>query len=85
MIMPMTDKPVKLNKNSQSISKLLISPRNPIKDLTAIIRSEVPIAFFIGIFANNTNAGMIKKPPPAPTNPVSKPTRIPSIAITGKL
>ena len=37
----------------------------------------MPTAFFIGIFRISTNAGMIKKPPPAPKKPVARPTKIP--------
>ncbi len=71
-------------KNIQSIFKLVDkSPVNPIKDLMAIIINEVPTAFFMGKPANKTKAGMIKKPPPAPTNPVKAPTNKPSIIITG--
>src|SRR5690554_2542570 len=35
----------------------------------AIMVNEVPIAFFIGKLAKKTKTGIIKKPPPAPTNP----------------
>ena len=46
-----------------------------------IIIREVATALFIGKLANNTKAGMIKKPPPAPTRPVRIPTTKPSIII----
>ena len=48
-----------------------------------IFNKEVATAFFIGNFANNTKAGIIKKPPPAPTIPVMAPTIIPSAMISG--
>ena len=54
---------------------------NPINDLTAIINKEVATAFFIGSFANITNAGIIRNPPPAPTTPVRIPITKPSIII----
>ncbi len=41
--------------------------KNPIKDFRVTITRDVPMAFLISIFANSTNAGMIKKPPPAPS------------------
>jgi hypothetical protein len=34
-----------------------------------------------GIPDKRTNAGIIRKPPPAPTKPVSIPTTVPSISI----
>ena len=74
---------VKVSRNFQSIAMLGTSPRKPINDFTAIIKSDVPTAFFIGNLANSTKAGMIKKPPPAPTIPVKTPTMIPSMPIRG--
>ena len=61
---PIIESPVKMSKNGQSISKFCTSPKNPISDLIAIMNKEVATAFFIGNFANNTKAGIIKKPPP---------------------
>ena len=49
----------------------------------ASLDDVVPTACFIGSFANNTSAGMIKKPPPAPTMPVIIPTTAPSTRISG--
>ena len=70
---------VNLNKNVQSISELRASPkRNPNSDLTVTIIKEVPIAFLISIPPKNIKAGMMRKPPPAPTNPVTAPIRNPS-------
>tara|TARA_B110000971_G_scaffold100951_1_gene103849 strand:- start:245 stop:418 length:174 start_codon:yes stop_codon:yes gene_type:complete len=48
-------------------------------DFIVIITRDVPIAIFISSPANKTKAGIIKNPPPAPTNPVIAPTTIPSI------
>ena len=46
-------------------------------DFIAMMSKEVPTATFILSPARRTNrAGIIKKPPPAPTNPVSIPTPI---------
>lgn len=42
-----------------------------------MIKSDVPTAIFIGVFAKNNNAGIIRKPPPAPTNPATRPMIIP--------
>ena len=66
---------VKINKNDQSTLILTRSPVKPIKELMAIINKEVAIAFLIGNLANKTKTGIIKKPPPAPTNPVIKPIK----------
>jgi hypothetical protein len=49
------------------------SPKNPMSEFMAMMKSEVPTAFFMGNFANKTNDGIIKKPPPAPTNPMMIP------------
>ena len=59
------------------------SPKNPSKDFDAIIINEVPTACFMGNFAKTTSAGIIRKPPPAPTNPVTNPTISPSTSING--
>jgi hypothetical protein len=48
-------------------------------DFMAIIKREVPIASFMGIFSIMTRAGIMRKPPPAPTSPVTAPVMIPSI------
>jgi len=82
-IIPIIEKLVNNNKNDHSISKLCKSPKKPISDLAAIIKSDVPMAFFIGSLVKITKAGIIKNPPPAPTIPVRRPTNIPSAAITG--
>ena len=74
---------VNVNRNGQSILILDKSPRNPINEFIAIIQSDVPTAFFIGSFANSTSAGIIKKPPPAPTIPAKTPITVASSAIKG--
>jgi hypothetical protein len=70
---PRIDRDVNFIKNNQSIVRFCMSPINPISEFIAIINSDVPTAFFIGSLANNTNDGIIKKPPPAPTNPIITP------------
>ena len=52
-------------------------------DFAAIITNDVPTASFIGNLDKRTKAGIIKNPPPAPTNPVTIPTIAPSNRITG--
>ena len=56
---------------------LIISPQNPIIELIKIISREVPTASFICNPAKKISAGIIKKPPPAPKNPVTKPASSP--------
>ena len=46
--------------------------------MIAIINREVPTAVLKVNPVSNTSAGMIRNPPPAPTNPVRNPIRIPS-------
>lgn len=58
--------------------------KKPARELSDIISKEVPIAFFIGSFIKNTSAGINKKPPPAPKNPVTNPTIIPKKISLGK-
>ena len=55
------------------------SPPKPMLEFIKIINNEVPTACFIGKLAKNNNAGIIKKPPPAPKNPVTIPTKNPII------
>ena len=45
--------------------------------------SEVPTADLIGNFVKSTNIGIIKKPPPTPTNPVTEPSKAPKKIING--
>ena len=80
MKIPQIDKIENKNNKPQSNIKLLF-PKSPIKpnsDFIAIIINDVATAFFIGNFANNIKAGIIKNPPPAPTIPVKTPTIKPS-------
>lgn len=67
-----------LPKKFQSIFRSFTDEKNPIRELIDIITKEVPMATFMGIFRKLTNAGIIIKPPPAPTNPVKNPTTEPS-------
>ena len=69
------------NKVQSIIYSSEILPINPMLEFNTIITNEVPIAFFIGSFAKMTNAGIIKNPPPAPTNPAKNPTPKPIIII----
>lgn len=70
---------VKLLSKDQSIAMCVcMSPENPMRDFAAMITSDVPTASFMGIPARITRAGIIRKPPPAPTSPVKIPTRAPS-------
>ena len=81
--MPTIASAVTVSKSVQLIATwLLISPVNPINDFAAIINSEVPTACFMGSLLNSTSAGIIKKPPPAPTSPVSIPTNAPSSSMS---
>ena len=82
---PITEIAVKEVSSSQSICNCHRSPVNPIRDLIAMIIKEVATAFFIGNLAKRTKAGIIKKPPPAPTNPVNIPIINPSIVKSGIL
>ena len=66
-------------KKFQSMTVCVISPANPTIDLIEMINIEEAIAFFMGNFPRITSAGIIKKPPPAPTIPVSMPSPNPTI------
>lgn len=61
------------------MSRLSISPVKPTSEFTPMISKEVPVATFIGKPAIITRAGIIINPPPAPTSPVSRPIKRPSI------
>lgn len=81
---PMDDIHVKMSKNNQSIDNPNFnSPRKPIIEFIEMINSDVPMAIFMFIFDKITNAGTYKKPPPAPTIPMSVPTTNPKIKIKG--
>ena len=50
-----------------------------------MMTNEVPIDFLIGNFKKLIKAGIIKNPPPAPTNPVNIPTVGHSAMMRGEL
>lgn len=62
--------------------ELVISPRDPISDLSAIINNEVAIACLILSHSSIMRAGTIRNHPPAPTRPVMVPTTHPSIIVS---
>lgn len=75
----------KMAKNktfSMNILSIIIPCRtsaiNPNVDFAAMMDKDVPTATFISNLATKTKAGIIKNPPPAPTNPVRTPTIRPS-------
>ena len=70
---PRIEIPVKIRRNTQSISKVWMSPIKPISEFIVTITSEVPTAFFMGILAQRTSAGTYRNPPPAPIKPVTVP------------
>ena len=65
------------NKKFHSIFVVAILPKKPIRELKTIMTKEVATALFMGNFAVNSKAGIIKKPPPTPTKPVKIPIKIP--------
>ena len=67
---PETDSVVNIIRKSHSICRKAKSELNPIIELNVMIINEVATACFIVNRANNTNAGTIIKPPPAPTKPL---------------
>ena len=60
------------------------APKKPNNDFIAMIMRDVPIAFFISKPEKKMSAGTIRNPPPAPTRPVTIPTRKPSSMIFKK-
>ena len=74
---PIIANPVNFNKNSQSMLEMCSELAKPSKELIDIMKSDVPMAFFISRLRSITNAGTIRKPPPAPIIPVIIPTAIP--------
>ena len=46
---------------------------NPLRELRAIIKSEVPVATLRGSLKKNKSVGTIRNPPPAPTKAVKEP------------
>lgn len=74
---PPTANNVNGNKSFQSITMVLILPKNPKNEFIEIIANEVPTAIFILRLLSFVNAGIIIKPPPAPTTPVKHPIHKP--------
>ena len=56
-------------------------PKKPTRDLMEMIIRDVPTAISMDMPNKTTSTGTIKKPPPAPTNPVMAPTTSPSAAM----
>ena len=71
---PETDSVVNIIRKSHSICRKAKSELKPIIELNVMIINEVATACLIVNRANNTKAGTIIKPPPAPTKPVRSPT-----------
>ena len=69
---------------SQGIVTLDRYPAKPAKDFIVMTRSEVPTAAPIGSPPRRTSAGTTRKPPPAPTRPVTPPTTRPSASTFGR-
>lgn len=70
IIIPTIERILTVPKNIRLIDKWERSHTKPSNDLIAIIISDVPMTCLIGSFVRYKSAGMIKNPPPAPTNPV---------------
>ena len=79
--MPTIAKAVNVSRKIQSILMVPMLPAKPMSELKAMMTKEVATAFFIGNFASYIKVGMIKKPPPTPTKPVSKPIIMPCTII----
>ena len=78
VITPKAEQTVQKNKNFQFISTAeLKSPKKPKVVVMDITNNDVAIAFVSWIPVVKMRAGTIKKPPPAPTNPVTKPIPAP--------
>ena len=80
---PAMEKAVNGDKKFQLTVVLERLPAKEDRQFIVMISKEVPMALRIGSFKNNTNAGMIRKPPPAPIKPVSVPTTNPDKMIDG--
>ena len=59
--------------------------KKPMMEFMDIISKEVPTALFIGSRPIKNKIGIIKNPPPAPTNPVIIPTTKPDRIKTKRL
>lgn len=72
-------------RSFQSIVIVLILPKNPKNEFIDIIANEVPTATFILRLLSFVNAGIIIKPPPAPTIPVKHPIHKPLTKFSARL
>ena len=54
------------------------------RELIAMMQSEVPIAFLKLSLKKNIKTGTMINPPPAPIKPVIKPTNTPSMITIGR-
>lgn len=77
IIIPTMEMDETVASSFQLIGTLCIEVKNPIREFREMMTSEVPMATFIGVLSKLTSAGIIIKPPPAPTKPVSTPTTDP--------
>ncbi len=82
---PIIEIKVNDSRNTQSISRFWTSPVKPIRDFNEIIAKEVAMAAFILKSDRITRIGIIINPPPAPTSPVKKPIKEPSVKIKNLL
>ena len=75
--------PMAMAENGNKINQLgenrVKSPTNPKVDLTEMINNDVAMAFFISNLPKRWSNGMIRKPPPAPTVPVKRPSIKPAM------
>lgn len=71
---PITEMEVNVRRKTQSILTLSNEEPKPIKELIEMIKRAVATASFIEMPNSITSAGTMRKPPPAPINPVMIPT-----------
>lgn len=74
---PTTDNTEKESKNNQLTVILSKENIKPKMELIAMMNKEVATASFIEIPSRSIKAGTMRKPPPAPINPVIIPTNSP--------
>lgn len=77
MKMPPTAMAVKLNSKVQLMVYWAMVLKKPKSELKVMMVRDDPTAVFMGSLPNSTNAGMMRKPPPAPNSPVTMPTAAP--------
>ncbi|AUX27913.1 uncharacterized protein SOCEGT47_085130 [Sorangium cellulosum] len=77
LTLPRIDAAVTTEARRQSMLACPAWTRKLESELMVITSSEVPTAVRIGSPPRRTSAGTTRKPPPAPTRPVMKPTRAP--------